>query len=346
MFPIELFTKHDKAAGIVGLVANLVLLYMALKRMSPAFRNYSYMILINCANDIIYSIVSLSCGRVIELRNATLFHMSYSLENHASPTVAMFIEFMNEVVCMQTSTILGTQYYFRYILVSKRREPTLGLLSFLVSVSTLASLIFGVTDIFSSMDSAKRGRSYYTEQLGFDWVASDGRIHFSSANDIRDFSTKVHFGEGTVCIFASYAVVMYYGYKTLMIMQNPVPNQQISKNTRAMTRQFTINLLIQTGLTVCCAVMPATYLFVYVVFQPPIPFVGIFISSIYTWNPLSNALVTMLVIKPYREQLVHFISLGRWGSKAKTSVIRDFTSKNSMHRTVHSDDLMTTNERF
>jgi hypothetical protein len=68
MFPIELFTKHDRFMGILGFASNLLLFYMAIKRTSPAFRNYSYMILITCVNDLIYSIVSLACGRVSFLR--------------------------------------------------------------------------------------------------------------------------------------------------------------------------------------------------------------------------------------------------------------------------------------
>jgi hypothetical protein len=45
--------------------------------------------------------------------------MGYGLEEKAPSSISMFIEFMNEVVCMQTSMILPAQYYFRYILVSK-----------------------------------------------------------------------------------------------------------------------------------------------------------------------------------------------------------------------------------
>ncbi|KAI6241051.1 hypothetical protein M3Y99_00376600 [Aphelenchoides fujianensis] len=119
MLPIGLFNKHDLVMSWLGLFANLLLFYIIRRRTGASFRSYSQMITLCCANDIIYSIVALCCRRVIELRNGNLFHMGYGFEEKVGQGMALFIETMNEVVCMQTSTILPTQYYFRYIIVSK-----------------------------------------------------------------------------------------------------------------------------------------------------------------------------------------------------------------------------------
>ncbi|KAI6203740.1 hypothetical protein M3Y94_00591300 [Aphelenchoides besseyi] len=115
-----------------------------------------------------------------------------------------------------------------------------------------------------------------------------------------------------------------------MLMRASAPSLVVSKNTKAMVNQFTRNLFISTGISVCCAVLPATYLFIYVVFQPEIPGVGIFISSIYTWNPLANSLVTMCVIRPYREHLISIVTFKRW---KKTNAVDNFTTNLSIGKT-------------
>ncbi|KAI6216890.1 hypothetical protein M3Y99_01795200 [Aphelenchoides fujianensis] len=293
MLPIGLFNKHDLVMSWLGLFANLLLFYIIRRRTGASFRSYSQMITLCCANDIIYSIVALCCRRVIELRNGNLFHMGYGFEERSGAGNGA-----------QTSTILPTQYYFRYIIVS------------------------------NSLDSAKRGREYYAKQLGPEWLEEDGRLHLSSVNDIRDFSTILHFGVGTVIIFTSYGIVTYYGYKTLNLMRNPVPGQMISKNTKAMINQFTRNLFISTGISIVCAVLPATWLFVYVVFKPEIPSAGVFVSSIYTYNPLANALVAMLVIRPYREHLLRMLTFGK--RKGGTSSVGAFTKNQSVAFSTHS----------
>ena len=82
-------------------------------------------------------------------------------------------------------------------------------------------------------DSAKRRREYYTRAaLAPDWVASDGQIHFTSANGVVSFPAQeaetvgVRFSRDYlhqiplwlwdyVDLRQLLPIVMWYGYKTL-----------------------------------------------------------------------------------------------------------------------------------
>jgi hypothetical protein len=110
IFPVWVFNLHDSIVASLGFVCNVLLIVTVLKRTSPAFRHYGHMVLVSSINDVIYSITSLTCRRVIELKNGYLFHMGYGLETKVPHAFALFIEFMNEVVCMQVSNFEITNY--------------------------------------------------------------------------------------------------------------------------------------------------------------------------------------------------------------------------------------------
>lgn len=100
LFPVWVFNVHDTIVAALGFICNVLLITTVLKRTSPAFKYYGHMVLAYSVNDLIYSIVSLFCRRVIELKNGSLFHMGYGLEPMSPHWLALFIEFCNEVVCV------------------------------------------------------------------------------------------------------------------------------------------------------------------------------------------------------------------------------------------------------
>lgn len=180
----------------------------------------------------------------------------------------------------------------------RTREPTIRLLIGLILFGLTNSVIFGLSDIVSNLKAASRGRDYYISQLDAHWKTLNGTIdNFVSANDIQDPSTIIHFSIGTLLVFVSYGIATFYVYKTMRVVQIPFGTHSLSKNTRNLARQFTLNLFIQTVVTQIFAVLPSTYMAVYLVFKPNFSSGGPFTSSLFAWNPAGTLKVKIQLFK-------------------------------------------------
>lgn len=54
----------DYAAGGIGLLANLFLVYLVVRRTSKEFASYSKILLLNCTTDIVFTMVVLTTNLV------------------------------------------------------------------------------------------------------------------------------------------------------------------------------------------------------------------------------------------------------------------------------------------
>jgi hypothetical protein len=215
----------------------------------------------------------------------------------------------------------------------------------LTLIATLNSIIFGLSDIASNLDAARRGRKYYINQLDPHWKNKNGTVeNFISANDVQDLSTLFHFVFGASMVFINYGVSMWYAWKTLRVVQIPLGTHAMSRNTRSLTKQFTRNLFIQSVVTQLCAVLPSSYIAFYLVFKPNFLIDGPLTSSMLAWNPAANALVTICVVRPYRAYVMQLLGLN-WLSR-RVSSVHSSSSSAALAANQKNNSMGTTSNRY
>lgn len=122
----------------------------------------------------------------------------------------------------------------------------------------------------------------------------------------RQSSTKAYFVTSSIIGFLSTNFIIYYGHK---VLKKVIPNQKVSAKTRAMQRQFTKTLFLQTMNALWFGFVPYTINIIFSVFKITkyANFCAI-IMLLLSWLPAANGITTFYVVKDFRTYLMQLFN--------------------------------------
>ncbi|KAI6212772.1 hypothetical protein M3Y94_00068300 [Aphelenchoides besseyi] len=300
---------HDQVVNTAGLLCNVLLVFVALKRTQPNFRNFANLVLLSAAIDILYSSLQLLCQHQHEVINGQFFFMASGIERVVSERASYFISTVQMTVALMSVTILPVQFYYRFLLVNSSYPPSIWLLFGLTLGSIGVSFTMGILGTLAHIESAKRGRDYYVNQISDVWNDEDGKSKFISAIDLKDSISLLYYGFGSNVIALSYGISLFFGYKSVMFVQ-PLHGLEVSERTKALRAQFTRNLIIQAICGYCSSVVPTGFVALISVLHIDASGYFVWFASVISWGPFLDALIPLILIKPYRSYVASVFGLG------------------------------------
>jgi hypothetical protein len=115
-----------------------------------------------------------------------------------------------------------------------------------IGLSFFASTLLAVLALFAHFECHKRGDDFYIKMLGPEWTDANGQSHFIDAIDFNDTVTKIYYALGTTIITGSYSIALYYGYKSVKVVQ-PIPDTDAKGKSVALRKMFARNLIVQVS---------------------------------------------------------------------------------------------------
>ncbi|KAI6220950.1 hypothetical protein M3Y99_01578100 [Aphelenchoides fujianensis] len=298
---------HDTLVGTVGLILNLLLVYVAIKRTQPNFRKFANLVLLSAAIDILYSFFQLICQHQHEVFNGQFFFMANGIERSVSEHTSYLISTVQMTIALMSVSILPVQFYYRFLLVHRSYPPSVWLLVGLTGVSVGVSFTLGVLGTLAHIESAKRGRDYYVSQLSAVWNDDRGDSKFISAIDLKDPIALIYYGFGSQVIAVSYGLSMFFGYKSVKFV---LPSGlEISERTKALRKQYTRNLIVQAICGYCTSVVPTGFVALISLLHVDARGWFIWFATVISYGPLLNALIPLTIIRPYRSFVASLFGL-------------------------------------
>ncbi|KAI6198920.1 J domain-containing protein [Aphelenchoides besseyi] len=231
---------HNITFAVLGILLNILLIYVANKRTKKSFRSFASLILLCAYYDVIYSIMELLCQH-----NGVFLVSAYGIEHYSPRWVVNVLTTTQFSLLLLAVTIIPTQFYLRYRLLCGGANHRLHLICSL-TISILASLWLGILSLINRWDAHKRGVEYYERMLGDEWRDENNKTKFLDAIDLQDRYALCYYASGTIIIAGSYTLALYFGYKSIHAVQ-PVPIESSGGHgkTEKLKRAYTRNLIVQ-----------------------------------------------------------------------------------------------------
>jgi hypothetical protein len=108
--------------------------------------------------------------------------MSYGVERYMSQTAIGVLGVAHHSLFVMAVTIIPTQFWYRYRLVSS--QPSLCRLAGSFCMSLGVSTLLGVLALLGHLECRKRGQAFYEDMLDKQWFDEYGRSRFIDALDL------------------------------------------------------------------------------------------------------------------------------------------------------------------
>ncbi|KAI6198922.1 hypothetical protein M3Y96_00571900 [Aphelenchoides besseyi] len=303
---------HDTLCGIFAFFLNIFLIFVVVRCTKPSLRSYSRMVMICAVYDVVYSFVGLICQQdqqQVDIYDGVYYTFSFGIDYYfpelVSPMLLSTIQISLIVIAV---TLIPTQFYYRHLLLTSTNAQN-GRLIFALCLSVISGSFVGLFGYVCRLEAQKRGREYYLNQLSAR-CKEDYKDAFVNAIDMRDPLTGSSLVYGTSLIIISYAVAVYYGYRSLKLVR-PANESDIANNSRAvqLKSQFTRNMVIQSICAFALSVLPTSLVGVSTLmyFNSPISNSSSMFSFAYL--PIFNATSSLICIGPYRDYVKKILHL-------------------------------------
>ena len=184
-------------------------------------------------------------------------------------------------------------FIYRYMLLCRGKQLSTPIYTLLLAGSSL--LAFLVTLPGYLFDSPTDRRQAKIEQLYF-----SGHARSLGAVDVLIYNAFLY----TFFLVAAYAIVVVLTGKIWRRLQNSLAMMSLSARAREVNRQIGVVLTLQALLPFLTEVLPGTLASSSLVFHYPFRYGCYAACALYSWIAVLNPLLTMLLIRPYRLNLV------------------------------------------
>ncbi|KAI6199331.1 hypothetical protein M3Y96_00615500 [Aphelenchoides besseyi] len=301
---------NDTIACVLGIVLNLLLMYVIIKTLNRNIRSYGYLVFVGAAFDVFFAIVELITLHQLLIKDGIMFIMSWGVEYTLYPYVGHFFMFCHCTVGMQGLWLLAAQYNFRYEIITNS-DVSIRLLVRNVAITFSLSLLMAIFGCYGTIQATKRrGREYYAKQINSNWLDQEGSQHFIYAMDFRDSATLIFFFGSFFITIVCYGVSMFYAWKACKYIREHRSADRSHRTVR-LDRQFTKSLVMQTVNAIIFAAAPIILMCVSMQLRLDICFAGLWTMSFLSLLPAANAILALVVIKTYRNCLISTFHL-KW----------------------------------
>ncbi|KAI6237655.1 Serpentine receptor class delta-1 [Aphelenchoides besseyi] len=309
---IVLSTIHffnDTIACVLGIVLNLLLMYVIIKTLNRNIRSYGYLVFVGAAFDVLFAIVELITLHQLLIKDGIMFIMSWGVEYSLYSYVGHFFMFWHCTVGMHGLWLLAAQYNFRYEIITNS-AVSIRLLVRNVAITFSLSLLMAIFGYYGTIQAInRRGREYYAKQINANWLDREGSLHFIYAMDFRDSATLIFFFVSFLITIVCYCVSMFYAWKAYKFIREHRSADR-SQRTVRLESQFTKSSK-STVNAIIFAAAPIILMCVSMQLRLDIWFAGLWTMSFLSFLPAANAILALCVIKTYRNCLISTFHL-KW----------------------------------
>ncbi|KAI6196142.1 hypothetical protein M3Y94_01074100 [Aphelenchoides besseyi] len=300
---IRLYGLIDNLGALLGIVSNSLLIWIIFRVAKGKLQSYSYLVLISSIFDLFFSVIEVITQHQLLVRHGVVFVMAHGIESQLGGWAHYCCMIPHIFSCTHSVLILGPQFFYRMDLVTGA-SPNLYTLLKYTAVSSAASLFVGISAGVGIFQAKQRGFDYYLEQMDGPWFNEKAKRFLTYACDIRDIGTLCFYGGALVFTTICFWMSVYAIWKTFSFVRDS--SSQLSDRTAALQRQFTIrnvNLIVQTINAFVFAVIPVSQICISMLLRLDLEFVGIGTMVPLSYLSVSNALLTIYIVKAYRREL-------------------------------------------
>ncbi|CAD5216112.1 unnamed protein product [Bursaphelenchus okinawaensis] len=297
---VDVYKYSDLIASILGLMINVTLMTAIFRTNRKGFHAYSYLLIVPCLNDFIFSSYQLLVQHLIKVDKGTIYIFPHGIERLVPENTYWIFAFFHLFTITNTFTTQPAIYHYRYVLITKVGQggPTLKLLLRNICISVIGSSIVGVCFAASIQQTFHRGKEFYIRELTPLWFNPDGSTGFLYASNWDDLITKIYVA--SVVIVYSIANILAFYLIIISVKSVHVQTASVSENTRHLRSQFTKTLISQTLVLTVLALIPCTIYMAALVFQLRGEYLGSIVLGPVSWFPCINGLLPMYFVRAIR----------------------------------------------
>uniref|UniRef100_A0A1I7RJQ0 G_PROTEIN_RECEP_F1_2 domain-containing protein n=1 Tax=Bursaphelenchus xylophilus TaxID=6326 RepID=A0A1I7RJQ0_BURXY len=316
------FTKFLKINYVlttfVGGILSFTLLYLIIFQTNGALKNYRKMLLICSVTDISYWAIDNLLGLKLKEKDGVyMVKFEGPAKDFDRPTRLVLIAAYVCSICFVNS-VLPAQVYFRYYALTRSQflstGRTLGvfLLSFLAALPTFFLAYNGYGFTARVRPGFNYGELWYKE-------VPLPPVFYA---DVRSVYQKIYFFYGGLLISASYTAASVMGYLTVKKIN--LLYSSYSERTRRLQTQLSQYLIVQSIIPLIVSVTPLMLIVVPAFLYSDTGKACLFYGVLFSWIPILNPLITMIVIVPYRQVILQKLGVHKG--------MREVTSTNHPNR--------------
>ncbi|KAI6185005.1 hypothetical protein M3Y97_00657900 [Aphelenchoides bicaudatus] len=304
----------DTFGASCGIFTNFLLIIAIFKTSGRAkIQSFSYMVLVSAIFDTFFCVIEVLTQHQTLVKKGVLFLMPHGIETVLGPWSYYVFMIPHVFSCTMAVVIRGPQYKFRYDLISGQvNDPIWDLFKY-VLVAMSAALFCGVSASFGIYQANQRGKQHYLDQMDGPTFNDNFKKYFLYACDIRDIGTIGFYGGGLVFTTICFWLCVYWVWKTQKYVNGR--GEERSERTKAMQRQFTLSLIAQSINALVFAIIPVSMVCASMILRLDAEFIGMGTMVPLSWLSSANAILTLLIVKAYREFLKSLV----WGRSGKVN---------------------------
>ncbi|KAI6174717.1 hypothetical protein M3Y97_01021200 [Aphelenchoides bicaudatus] len=262
------------------------------------------MFLVAAVFDLFFSGLEILTQNQVAVNDGVVIVLCHGLERYIPQWFTIYVVLpLHTGTLMHGVMILPVLYRFRYLIISRPQTSFMSLVKSLV-LSIIGSLMVGAACGMAASQSLERPRDVYMNRYSKGW-REENEAYFEYAGEKEDSGTLLA-AYLTFCFtVASIFFIFYYfilAYK--FINRSTVTTR--SQRTRSLQNQFTWILVAQTVIAFVFSLFPLILITTCLLMRIQVESVGIGIMTPLSFLPAANALLTLLVIKNYRQFLREF----------------------------------------
>ncbi|CAD5235116.1 unnamed protein product [Bursaphelenchus xylophilus] len=282
----------------LGILLSVLLFYLILKKTGKMLKNYRMMLIYNCFVDTQFCLSAYACQFSIKtidnLIIASLEGPGKYLNFDWQVVVNASFAFSLSVVV----TSLPANYYYRYSCIKHNRPLTGSRLFLLYSGAYIAAMpvTFG-----SGISFHEDGKSRPGFNFGMLWYEVKP-VPSLMIIDFRRPITKSFIIYTFLCFGLSYFLSVFFAIKTMTIIRSQ--QSRYSSKAVQLQKQLSTAMFLQAALPMFISVGPSTVTIIQMVFDLDWDILTLVMFNLYALIPVLNSLSTIMVIRPFREEII------------------------------------------
>ncbi|KAH7701223.1 7TM GPCR protein [Aphelenchoides avenae] len=299
----------ERCAAVCSLVANAVLSVLLMREKNEVMIPYSRVLLQNCFFDVVYTIVASVVEIQVELNKGVYIFVINGFLKHKPAVWHYWMIGIWNLSFSMTLIIVPIEFFFRYMLVCKKRVIKTWELMALGLVAVIFAAAIAVTVVKACMDVDDH-------KAAFGELMSDPLWFDNGTQGNKFFITFLALASGVD--FAIYGVMIFTSIAVARSMK--VSAEKMSAKTKVMQKQMNRLLITEAGSVTIIGVLPVAVSMTILLFDITFVGFGICVICMFAWVPILNPVTTILLVGPYRRAVFGNLLESKKWAKHRNSV--------------------------
>ncbi|KAI6200675.1 hypothetical protein M3Y96_00759300 [Aphelenchoides besseyi] len=328
-WPRVIHNISELTAVTLGILFNTLLLIIVKKQRDGALVEFGRIVTINTIIDFFLTLTTLIGGVQTDGQDGAMFLIADSYFSTFVPSNFHF--YINYLWCIGLGFSILYQpvpFYHRYNTIVKNEHMNTKQSILLVALPMIAAfwntswMVFGMSKI-THPESYKHLIDYPI------WKQPTNKIPFFSVSDARHWPTLVFYLSCSITFPLATGLALYFYSAIHTQLKNNLSN--MSEKTQKLQRQLNRALLSQIIFPCVFGIFPMVIFMAMLLFRTHYHIVSIFVTALFSFIPVINPLLNIILVTAYRHTFVSFFFCSR---KTKVRVV---STSDGLKTNVHSE---------